>query len=56
MDELRISMTISQIIAVAFNVDVDAPTLERGETEDRPNPVPKARRISDRAAITKAPR
>jgi hypothetical protein len=48
-------MTISQTIAAAPNVDADAPALEKGETEDRPNPVPKARRIRDRAAVTEAP-
>ena len=55
MEELIISMTISQIIAVAPNVDADVPTLEKGETEDRPSPAPRARRIRDSAAVTKAP-
>jgi hypothetical protein len=55
MDELMISITISQTIAVAPSVDANAPTLEKGETEDRPSSVPIARRIRDRAAVTKAP-
>src|ERR1700674_636159 len=55
MVEAVICVTISQMMAIQLTVDVDAPTFDHGETEDRPTPAPKASRISDNAAATNAP-
>jgi len=35
--------------------EADAPALVQGETEERPIPVPRAKRIRDSAAVTNAP-
>src|ERR1700676_2274496 len=55
MVEAVICVTISQMMAIQLTVEVDAPTFDHGETEDRPIPVPKASRISDNTAATNAP-
>jgi hypothetical protein len=46
---------ISQAIADLPTINADAPVCDHGETADNPIPVPKASRISDNAAATKAP-
>jgi hypothetical protein len=53
--ELRISMTISQMIADVAIPEAEAPVFAQGETEDSPRPAPRARRIRTRAAVTNAP-
>src|SRR5450755_4077435 len=55
MDELMTCIRISQIMAAVPTVEADAPTFDHGDTEEKPNPVPSASRISDNAAITNAP-
>jgi hypothetical protein len=35
--------------------EAEAPALDHGETEDKPTPVPKASKTSERAAATNAP-
>jgi hypothetical protein len=42
-------------MAVLPIVEADAPAFDQGETEDKPIPVPSARRIRDIAAATNAP-
>jgi hypothetical protein len=36
-------------------VEAEAPMLDQGETDENPRPVPRARRINDKAAAVKAP-
>jgi hypothetical protein len=48
-------MRISHTMAAVPTVEVDAPTLDHGDTEEKPNPAPSASRISDNAAVTNAP-
>src|SRR6185312_7465059 len=55
IDELRTSSTISQMIDAVPIVEADAPTLDHGETDDKPSPAPSARSMRTRAAITNAP-
>src|ERR1700686_3847433 len=50
-----ICVTISQTIAPIPTAEADAPTFDHGETEDKPMPVPNARRLSDKAAAANAP-
>src|ERR1019366_5459789 len=46
---------ISQTMAALPIVEADAPTIDQGETEAKPSPVPNASRISHNAAATNAP-
>jgi hypothetical protein len=55
MDELMICIRISHTMAATPTVEADAPTFDHGDTEEKPNPVPNASRISDNAADTTAP-
>src|ERR1700722_1367367 len=50
-----ICAAINQTIAPASSVAADAPAFDHGDTEERPRPVPNARRMSDSAAATTAP-
>ena len=45
MVEAMTCVTISQTMAIELTVDVDAPTFDHGETEDRPIPVPMRARL-----------
>src|ERR1035437_973645 len=54
MDELMISIRISHTMAAVPTVEADAPTFDHSDTEEKPNPVPSASRISDNAAVTAA--
>src|ERR1700687_2269377 len=55
MVEAMVCATIRQTMAIELTVDVEAPTLDHGETEDISTPVPISSRISDNAAATNAP-
>jgi hypothetical protein len=55
MDELSICMRISHTMAAVPIAEVDAPTFDQTETEERPSPAPSASKISDSAAVTNAP-
>src|ERR1700733_6445880 len=55
MDKAINCIRISQAIVVQPIAEADAPTLAQGETLERPIPVPKERRASDKAAATNAP-
>jgi hypothetical protein len=55
MDELMICIKISHRMAAVPIVEADTPTLDQGETEERPSPVPNASKIRDNAAVTKPP-
>jgi hypothetical protein len=55
MDELMICIKISHRMAAVPIVEADTPTLDQGETEQRPSPVPNASKIRDNAAVTKPP-
>jgi hypothetical protein len=55
MDELMICIRISHKMAAIPIVDADKPPFDQSETDERPRPAPKARRISDKAAVTKPP-
>src|ERR1017187_1930475 len=55
MDELMICIRISHTMADVPTVEADAPTFDHSDTEEKPNPVPSASRISDNAAVTNAP-
>jgi hypothetical protein len=46
---------MSQIAVIAVKVVSEAPELGQGDTEARPKPDPRASRISDNAAVAKAP-
>jgi hypothetical protein len=46
---------ISHTAIIRVKVVAETPELGHGDTEDRPKPEPIARRISDVAAIAKAP-
>jgi hypothetical protein len=46
---------IIQIIVAVPIVEADAPTFAHGEMDDKPSPVPKASKMSDKAAVTNAP-
>lgn len=48
-------MKISHAMAAPPTTAADDPAFDQGETEDNPKPVPRARRIKDREAATKAP-
>jgi hypothetical protein len=50
-----ICIRMSHINAALPTVEADAPTLDQGETEEKPNPAPNASKIRDRAAVTKPP-
>jgi hypothetical protein len=54
MDELMICIRISHTMAAVPTVEADAPTFDHSDTEEKPNPVPSASRISDNAAVTNA--
>jgi hypothetical protein len=55
MEELMISMRMSQAMAAFPILEAEAPVLDQNETEERPKPVPSARRIRASAAATKPP-
>src|ERR1019366_2683605 len=55
MDELMICIRISHTMAAVPIIEVDAPTFDHTDTEEKPSPVPSASRISDNAAIPNAP-
>jgi len=46
---------IRQKIPALLTAEPERPAFAQGETEDRPIPVPRSSRISERAAATKAP-
>ena len=46
---------MSQIAVIAVKVVTEAPEFGQGDTEARPKPDPRASRISDKAAVAKAP-
>jgi len=46
---------VSHIAIITVKVVAETPKLGQGDTEDRPKPDPRARRIRDVAAIAKAP-
>jgi hypothetical protein len=46
---------ISQIAVIAVKVVTEAPEFGQGDTDARPKPDPRASRISDNAAVAKAP-
>jgi hypothetical protein len=48
-------MMTSQIMAEILIEEADAPTFAHGEVAERPIPVPSARSMSERAAVTTAP-
>jgi hypothetical protein len=48
-------VTISHAIAALLTVDADAPTLDHGEMEENPRPVPNESRTRPMEADTKAP-
>jgi hypothetical protein len=48
-------MMMSQRMPALPMVDADVPMFDHGETKDKPIPVPRASRISDNEAATKAP-
>jgi hypothetical protein len=46
---------MSQIAVSAVKVITEAPEFGQGDTEARPKPDPRASRISDKAAVARAP-
>jgi hypothetical protein len=46
---------MSQIAVIAVKVVAEAPEFGQGDTEAKPKPDPRASRISDNAAVAKAP-
>src|ERR1700690_3915048 len=48
-------MRMNQKIAAVPIVEAEAPTPDQTDREAKPNPVPNASRISERAAVTKPP-
>src|ERR1017187_10810974 len=43
------------MMAAVPTVEAGAPTFDQGDTADNPNPAPSARRIREKAAVTKDP-
>jgi hypothetical protein len=46
---------MSQIAVIAVKVVTEAPEFGQGDTEAKPKPDPRASKISDNAAVAKAP-
>jgi hypothetical protein len=55
MAKAMIWVKINQMIAPALTVEAEAPIPDHGETDEKPRPVPRVRRIKDSAAAVKAP-
>src|SRR5689334_22092771 len=53
--DAMMAMRISQTMARSPAVDAVRPTLDHGETADKPNPAPSASRIKYSAAVMNAP-
>jgi hypothetical protein len=48
-------VTINHTAVIIVNVAAEVPALDQGDTDARPRPDPRARRISVKAAAAKAP-